>query len=219
MQQHSTMFSLTARVLHWLMAAMIVAMIFIGIGMVASVSERHLWLVRLHKPLGIAILVFAVIRLTVRLRRRPPALPQDLSQFQILAVRLSHGLLYALMFAMPLIGWAMLSAGGYPVMLSESLRLPSIFPVSAGAFAVLRHLHGWLATLLFLTFLGHMAAALYHGLIRRDGVLSSMTVRRARWQHDQPQVSSGDPASARLPMDSRSTARKPGKVLTTLSRR
>ena len=219
MQQHSTMFSLTARVLHWLMAAMIVAMIFIGIGMVASVSERHLWLVRLHKPLGIAILVFAVIRLTVRLRRRPPALPQDLSRFQVLAARMSHGLLYVLMFAMPLIGWAMLSAGGYPVMLSESLRLPSIFPVSAGAFAVLRHLHGWLATLLFLTFLGHMAAALYHGLIRRDGVLSSMTVRRARSQHDQPQVSGGDPVLARLPMDLRSKARMPGKVLTTLSRR
>jgi cytochrome b561 len=79
--------------------------------------------------------------------------------------------------------------------------MPSIFPVSAGAFAVPRNLHGWLATLLFLTFLGHMAAALHHGLIRRDGVLSSMTVRRARWQHDQPQVSGGDPASARLPID------------------
>ena len=212
MQHDSSIFSLTARVLHWLMAAMIVAMIFIGIGMVASVSERHLWLVRLHKPLGIAILVLAVVRLTVRLRRRPPALPRDLSRFQVLAARMSHGLLYALMFAMPLIGWAMLSAGGYPVMLSESLRLPSIFPVSAGAFAVLRYLHGWLATLLFLTFLGHMAAALYHGLIRRDGVLSSMTVRRARWQHNQPQVSGGDPGSPRL-------ARMPGKVLTTLSRR
>ena len=219
MQHDSSIFSLTARVLHWLMAAMIVAMIFIGIGMVASVSERHLWLVRLHKPLGIAILVLAVVRLTVRLRRRPPALPQDLSRFQVLAARMSHWLLYALMFAMPLIGWAMLSAGGYPVMLSESLRLPSIFPVSAGAFAVLRHLHGWLATLLFLTFLGHMAAALYHGLIRRDGVLSSMTVRRARWRHDQPRVSGGDPASARLPIYSRSEARMPGKVLTTLSHR
>jgi cytochrome b561 len=219
MQQHSSMFSLTARVLHWLMAVMIVAMIFIGIGMVASVSERHLWLVRLHKPLGIAILVLAVVRLTERLRRRTPALPQDLPRFQVLAARMSHWLLYALMFVMPLIGWAMLSAGGYPVMLSESLRLPSIFPVSAGAFAVLRHLHGWLATLLFLTFLGHMAAALHHGLIRRDGVLSSMTVRRARWQHDQPQVSGGDPASARLPMDLPSEARMPGKVSTTLSGR
>ena len=177
MQQDSGMFSLTARVLHWVMALMIVAMILIGIGMVASVSERHLWLVRLHKPLGIALLVLAVVRLTARLLRRPPALPLDLSSFQRLAAHMSHWLLYALMLAMPLIGWAMLSAGGYPVMLTESLRLPSIFPVSAVAFAVLRHLHGWLASLLFVTFLGHMAAALHHGLIRRDGVLSSMTVR------------------------------------------
>lgn len=181
MQHDSTMFSSTARVLHWLMAVMIVAMVFIGIGMVASVSDRHLLLVRLHKPLGIALLALAVVRLTVRLLQHPPALPPDLPRIQVLAARMSHWLLYALMFAMPLIGWAMLSAGGYPVMLSESLRLPSIFPVSAGAFAVLRHLHGWLATLLFLTFLGHMAAALHHGLIRRDGVLSSMTVRRTRW--------------------------------------
>jgi thiosulfate reductase cytochrome b subunit len=68
----------------------------------------------------------------------------------------------------------MLSAGGYPVMLGTSLRLPPIFPTSAVAFAVLRHLHTWFAMLLFLTFLAHMGAALYHGLIRRDGVLSSM---------------------------------------------
>jgi cytochrome b561 len=63
-------------------------------------------------------------------------------------------------------------------MLSASLRLPSICPMSPVAFAVLRHLHTGLALLLFVTFLAHMAAALYHGLIRRDGVLSSMTLRR-----------------------------------------
>ena len=188
MQHDSSMFTLTARVLHWLMATLIVAMIFIGVGMVASVSERHLWLVRLHKLLGIALLALAVVRLTVRIRDRPPALPPDLSKFQRLAARASHWLLYVLMFAMPLIGWAMLSAGGYPVMLSESVRLPSIFPVSAAAFAVLRQLHGWLATLLFLTFLGHMAAALHHGLIRRDGVLSSMTAQPARSRRYQPPV-------------------------------
>lgn len=70
----------------------------------------------------------------------------------------------------------MLSAGGYPVMLSDSLRLP---PVSPAAFAVLRHLHTWLAMVLFLTFLAHVAAALYHGLIRRDGVLHSLLWQRA----------------------------------------
>ncbi len=73
----------------------------------------------------------------------------------------------------------MLWAGGYPMMLSESLRLPPIFPVSADAFALRRHAHGFFALLTFLTFLAPMGAALYHGLIRRDGVLSSMAGRRA----------------------------------------
>jgi len=172
-------FTRTARVLHWLMAVMVVAMLFIGVGMVASVSERHEWLLRIHKPLGIAILLLAVVRLGVRLRHPPPPLPADLPAVQKLAAFASHWLLYFLMLAMPLIGWAMLSAGGYPVMLGTSLRLPPIFPVSADAFAVLRHLHGAFAMLLFLTFLAHMAAALYHGLIRRDGVLSGMLGRRS----------------------------------------
>ena len=168
------LFTLPARVLHWLMAAMIVAMLFIGVGMVASVSARHAWLVGIHKPLGIAILVLVVVRLIVRLRNPPPPLPADLPALQKLAAHGAHWVLYGLMIVMPLVGWAMLSAGGYPVMLSASLRLPSIWPADPVAFAVLRHLHTALAILLLLTFLGHMAAALYHGLIRRDGVLSSM---------------------------------------------
>jgi cytochrome b561 len=148
--------------------------------MVASVSERHEWLLAIHKPLGIAILILAVVRLAVRLRHPPPPLPADLPALQKLAALASHWLLYFLMLAMPLIGWAMLSAGGYPVMLGTSLRLPPIFPTNAVAFAVLRQLHGWFAMLLFLTFLAHMGAALYHGLIRRDGVLPSMLRGRAK---------------------------------------
>lgn len=171
-------FTPAARVLHWLMAVMILAMLFIGVGMVASVSARHTWLLVIHKPLGIAILLLAMLRLAVRLRHPPPPLPADLPALQKLAAQASHWLLYALMLTLPLVGWAMLSAGGYPVMLGASLRLPPIFPASPLAFAVLRHLHGMLAMLLFLTFLAHMAAALYHGLIRRDGVLAGMLGRR-----------------------------------------
>jgi cytochrome b561 len=180
MKNTTGMFALPARILHWLMAAMILAMLFIGVGMVASVSERHAWLLRIHKPLGIAILLLVVVRLAVRLRHPPPPLPADLPMLQKLAAHASHWLLYALMIAMPLVGWAMLSAGGYPVMLGASLRLPAILPASATAFAILRHLHGWLALLLFLTFLAHLGAALYHGLIRRDGVLASMVGGRRR---------------------------------------
>ena len=180
MNTSSTQFVLAARVLHWLMAALILSMLFIGVGMVASVSERHEWLVSIHKPLGIAILILAVVRLIVRLRNPPPPLPSDLPAVQKLAAHASHWLLYLLMLVIPIVGWAMLSAGGCPVMLSDSLRLPPIFPVSPVAFAVLRHAHAWLAMLLFLTFLAHLGAALYHGLIRRDGVLWSMIGNRSK---------------------------------------
>ncbi len=64
-------------------------------------------------------------------------------------------------------------------MLSETLRLPAIAPVNAGVLAFLRQAHALLAFLLFLTFLLHMAAALYHGLIRRDGVFASMAGGKA----------------------------------------
>ena len=167
-------FNLLARVLHWSMAVLLLAMLFIGAGMVASVSERHEWLLHLHKPLGIALLALVVIRLLVRFSTRQPPLPADLPAVQVLAAKASHWLLYALMLAMPLLGWAMISAAGDPVMLSSTLQLPSIVPANAQLFAFLRKAHGYLAYLLFLTVLVHLAAALFHGLIRRDGVLQSM---------------------------------------------
>jgi len=174
MSAPSNHFTPLARLLHWLMALMILAMLFIGAGMAASVSERHEWLLHLHKPLGIAILLLVVVRLVVRFSTRQPPLPKDLPGWQALAAKLSHVLLYALMLVLPLLGWAMISAAGDPVMLSSSLQLPSIVPANPTTFAFLRKAHGYLAYLLFLTVLVHLAAALFHGWIRRDGVLESM---------------------------------------------
>ncbi|WP_095097937.1 cytochrome b [Pseudomonas sp. Irchel 3A5] len=174
MSGSSKHFSPLARLLHWSMALMIIAMLFIGAGMVASVSERHERLLNLHKPLGIAILVLVILRIIVRLSSQTPALPADLPSWQVLAAKLSHYVLYALMLAMPLIGWAMISAAGDPVMLSSSVRLPSIVAADAGTFAFLRQAHTWLAYTLFLTVLMHIAAALFHAWVRRDEVLGSM---------------------------------------------
>jgi len=64
--------------LHWLMAVCILSMLFIGVGMVSTVKPKYLTLVSIHKPLGIAILVLALIRLVVRLRYGAPSLPADL---------------------------------------------------------------------------------------------------------------------------------------------
>ena len=94
-----------SRLLHWLMAVMVLAMLFIGVGMAASVSERYHLLVSIHEPLGIAILVLVVIRFINRLFSPPPPLPAHLALWQRLAATMSHYLLYALMFVLPLVGW------------------------------------------------------------------------------------------------------------------
>lgn len=167
-------FAPVARLLHWLMAVMMIALLFIGAGLTASVSERHEGLLNLHKPLGIALLVLVVVRLFVRFATRSPALPADLPWVLVLGAKVSHGVLYGLMFSLPMVGWAMMSAAGDPVMLTHSLHLPSILPANATVFARLRQAHTVLAYALFFTVLLHLAAALYHGWIRRDGVLNSM---------------------------------------------
>ncbi len=183
-------FNLVARVLHWSMALAILAMLFVGIGMVASLSLRPT-LVSLHRPLGIAILLLVIVRLINRLRHAPPPLPADLPFVQVFAARASHWLLYALMFAMPLVGWSMLSAGGYPVTMFKGFNLPPIAPHDATVYAVLRSAHTWLALLLFATVLMHLAAALFHAWARRDEVFASM----ARGEPASPAVAMGPPAA------------------------
>lgn len=173
-----TLFPAFSRLLHWLMAAMILAMLFIGIGMVASLSDYH-WLLSIHRPLGIAILVLAAVRLVNRRINPPPALPADMPAILRLAAHGSHVLLYVLMFAVPLVGWSMLSAGGYPIVLYGAWQLPPILPANDVLFATLRPAHTLLAFLLFATFLAHVSAALMHAIVFRDGVFQSMASLRA----------------------------------------
>jgi cytochrome b561 len=167
-------FPIFSRLLHWLMAGMILAMLLIGIGMVASVSKRYEVLVAIHRPLGIGILVLVVIRFLNRLFNPPPALPAAMPPVMRWAATASHVLLYALMFILPLVGWGMLSAARYPIVIWGPWELPPILPHDLALYAWLRPLHTDLAYLLFATFLAHLGAALFHGLIRRDGVLASM---------------------------------------------
>jgi cytochrome b561 len=172
-------FTLFSRILHWTMAALVLTMLLIGIGMVASLSHYHT-LISIHRPLGILILALVAIRLVNRLLNPPPPLPAGMPAWQRLAAVGSHVLLYILMFALPLVGWAMLSAAGYPIVLYGPLQLPPIAPQSPELFATLRTTHTVLALLLFATFLAHLAAALTHTLIYRDDVFPSMTFWRLR---------------------------------------
>jgi cytochrome b561 len=166
-------FPIVSRVLHWVMAALILAMLFIGVSMVASLAAYHR-LVSIHEPLGLAILALAVVRLVNRFVNRPPPLPEAMPPLLKLVAHGSHWVLYALMLALPLIGWAMLSAARYPIEIG-ALTLPPILPPNAALYATLRTLHGALAWTLFAVVLAHLSAALMHALIFKDGVFASMT--------------------------------------------
>ncbi len=167
-------FALPQRILHWLMAICILSMLFIGVGMVSTVTPKYLTLVQIHKPLGIAILLLALIRLTLRLIYGAPALPADLPEPIKLAANLSQYIFYVLMIAMPLLGWGMLSAASYPVVLFGSVHLPSILPLSPSLHTLLWHAHYYLAFAFFAVILMHVSAILFHKLIRNDGVFETM---------------------------------------------
>jgi cytochrome b561 len=167
-------FTVLQRLLHWVMAVCILAMLFIGVGMVSTVMPKYLTLVSIHKPLGIAILVLAMVRLAVRLVYGAPSLPVDLPEPMKVAAYLSHYAFYALMIGMPLIGWGMLSAAAYPVVLFGSVHLTAILPQSDSLHTLLWNAHFYLAFVFFALILLHIAAALFHALIRRDGVFEAM---------------------------------------------
>jgi len=177
-----TRFATPQRFLHWFMAACIISMLFIGIGMISVVTPKYLTLIGIHKLLGLLILVLALIRLTFRFAYGAPALPPDLPFIIKLAAESSQWIFYGLMIAMPMIGWGMLSASSHPVILPGGGHLPPILPVNARLYARLREAHYVLALAFFALILMHFAAILFHRLVRNDGIFETMA---PEWISDQ----------------------------------
>ena len=167
-------FALIQRVLHWLMAVCILAMLFIGVGMVSTVAPKYLPLILVHKTIGVTLLVLVLIRLALRLYYGAPPLPADLSRPMKFGARLSHQLLYGLMIVMPLLGLGMLWAAAYPVVLYGGIRIPALLPQSDRVHTLLWNAHFYLGFAFFALVLLHLAAALFHALVRRDGVFGTI---------------------------------------------
>ena len=166
-------FTMPMRLLHWTMAIMVLSMFCIGLTMVASLAYYHV-LISIHRPLGIAILILVLIRFVNRRLSTLPPFPPTMSPLERRVAEASEYLLYGLMFILPLVGWGMLSAVRYPIVLFGFVHLPFILPHDALLYAVLRKAHTILAVLFIATFLAHFAAILFHTLIVRDGILMRM---------------------------------------------
>ena len=167
-----------AILLHWLLALMIVGAFGVGLYMAdLPVSPSRLKLYNYHKWAGITILALSALRLLWRLTHRPPADP-PMPAWQARAAHTTHGLLYALFFIVPLVGWAYSSAAGFPIVWFGVLPLPDFVPVDKALAEAIKPWHQRSAMLLAALVLLHVAGALKHHWIDRDGLLRRMGVGR-----------------------------------------
>ena len=168
-----------AMLLHWVLAAAILTAFAVGLYVEdLPFSPNKLKLINWHKWAGVAILALSLLRLVWRLTHRPPALPARIEQampgWQRVAHHGTHHLMYLLFFAVPLLGWAYSSAKGYPIVWFGVLPLPDFVSPDPALADALKPLHG-LAAWGLIGLVGlHVAAALKHQFIDRDGLLDRM---------------------------------------------
>jgi cytochrome b561 len=162
-----------AVILHWIMALGIFALIGIGLAMKQGglPKLRMFQLYQLHKSIGVTILLLAAVRLAWRLAHRPPPLPEAPPALERRAADAVHWLLYVFLFALPLSGWALVSASPLkiPTVLFGTIPWPHIpwlaeLPDKAPVAAALQAAHDYGAYALMAVLAGHIGAALRHGL-------------------------------------------------------
>ena len=168
-------YSATAIVLHWLMAALVVAGFSLGWSMVdLPFSPTRLRWYSWHKWIGVTVLGLAALRLVWRLSHAPPSLPDTVPAWQRRASTATHWLLYGLMLSTPVAGWLFSSAKGLPTVYLGLWQLPDLVARDDALAAVLKAGHMVLAYGLAALVGLHVAAALKHHFIDRDAVLARM---------------------------------------------
>jgi cytochrome b561 len=174
-------YTLVAIILHWVMAIGILALAGIGLAMTHLKLDplKLFQLYQLHKSIGITILLAAILRLVWRLANRPPALPSSMTQLARKAAEGSHFLLYFFLIALPLTGWALVSASVleiptvlYGVVPWPHLPLLSTLDNKKPVEDALKLVHAYGAWALLALVAGHAGAALHHHFIAKDDVLS-----------------------------------------------
>lgn len=167
-----------AILLHWSIAFLFLAQLGLGLTMVHIADQRRAFdLIQLHKSLGFLILALAALRLCWWIIEKHPGLPASTPRFEGLAAHVSHALLYAMQFVLPLTGWTLVSVSmlGIPSMPFNLFVMPNL-PLAPGEAreAAFGEVHEWLAWAALGLIALHGAAALFHHFHRRDGVLTRM---------------------------------------------
>ena len=168
-------YTITARVLHWITAFLILSMIPLGV-VIANEWGGSLQdsLYDLHRSIGAAIIPLVILRLVYRRIHPPVPLPDDIPAVQALAAHATHWGLYALLIAQPFTGWIATSAYRAPVTVFGWFELPPIWPENRAFSEQLFSVHRAIGIAIAGLAAAHIGAALYHHLVRKDRILMRM---------------------------------------------
>jgi cytochrome b561 len=172
-------YSLAARKFHWWTAALVLFMLGLGKAMSYRANQLNIFdgttntMYSMHKLVGFVVIWLVIARLVYRIRNGAPAHEPSLEKWQIGLSHGTHWLLYLLLLLVPLGGWLGVSLYGARDIFGL-FSLPPIAPVNQKMSETVFMLHGLGATLIFFLAVTHIAAALYHHTIRKDGVLRRM---------------------------------------------
>lgn len=176
MRDAASRYTLPAIALHWLIAALIITNFLLALTMVdiPGLTPTKLKYFSWHKWLGISILGLACLRLLWRLTHTPPTYPASMPEWQKQTAHLMHGLLYLLIFAIPLSGYFYSLAAGVPVVYLGVVPLPVLIEPDHVLKALLKPTHYWLNMVMLTLFCLHILAAVKHQFIDKDHTLQRM---------------------------------------------
>ena len=169
-------YGVVAQILHWAMALTMIAMIALGLYMTSltDIAQRF-ELTQLHKSIGLTLLVLAVLRLAWRVVNPVPPLPTNLKSYERVLAHVTHIGLYLVIFAIPISGWIMVSASGYPIGTVFGLfPIPDLMATNDAVDRAARNVHGILGWVLVGLLVLHVAGAVKHHFILKDDVLRRM---------------------------------------------
>ena len=164
-----------AKWLHWLIALMVFGLLGVGLYMTdMRISPQKIQLYMTHKSVGLTVFALMLLRLAYRLKNPAPALPAGIPGWQKAASNGAHVLLYLLLFAMPISGWLMNGASGFPMKYFGLVRVPDLLVRNQEYLAFFKAVHFYIAWTLMAVIAVHVLAALKHHFIDRDTVLRRM---------------------------------------------
>jgi cytochrome b561 len=164
-----------AQALHWAIVALVVTkFVLASVADDLALGPAKIATLARHKSIGITLLGLVLLRLLWRWLNPAPAVPAGMQRWKYLAARATHLLLYALLLAIPVLGWLMSSARNFPVSWFGVFTLPDLVDPDRRAYELFHAAHEVAAKALFVAALVHVAAALKHHFVDRDNVLRRM---------------------------------------------